>query len=377
MENERLYSFGELKKHKVYPILLKYLEIEIVKKGRASYITQKSFDKVMRFKSEHPDTKVIMQKYSFKKKYGVENPQQLKKIHDKTKRTNLEKYGCENPSQSEEIKRKKIETLQNHYGKDVTNSMHSKEVVDKVKKNWANKTRDEIDSFTAKNKSTKKERYGDENYNNGEKISETRLARTQEEINKEVEKMKSTKKERYGDENYNNRNQITLTMIEKYGKGSNTNSKKAMKTKIKNGTVVCKANYLYKGMKFASSWEIYYYIYHKEILHSNIQKGKCFEYRHNGHLHIYECDFEVNGENVEIKGNQYLDENDKLHFPYSDYKEIKSKEMQKLWESKQKCMTENNVRVVSKNEIDPIIKIVKEKFGKDYVCQFRKIKKSV
>ena len=46
-----LYSFGELqKKYKISKTLLEYLNIEIIKKGKASYVTQESLDKVLKFK---------------------------------------------------------------------------------------------------------------------------------------------------------------------------------------------------------------------------------------------------------------------------------------------------------------------------------------
>jgi len=59
---------------------------------------------------------------------------------------------------------------------------------------------DEIgkEEFSRRSKATKKERYGDENYNNHHQT-------------------KITKKKRYGDEHYNNRFQAEETMIDKYG----------------------------------------------------------------------------------------------------------------------------------------------------------------
>ena len=95
-----------------------------------------------------------------------------------------------------------------------------------------------------KDKLSKKERYGDENYNNKEKYVKTCIEKygvpsftqTSEFLektkntnikkygtdwglqNNEVkEKGKATKKERYGDENYNNRAAAELTSLKKYG----------------------------------------------------------------------------------------------------------------------------------------------------------------
>lgn len=58
---EKLYSFKELHKMKIYPVLLEYLEIETIKRGRGSYITQKSLSKVLKFKKENPNTRTILQ----------------------------------------------------------------------------------------------------------------------------------------------------------------------------------------------------------------------------------------------------------------------------------------------------------------------------
>ena len=126
-----LYSFGELqKKYKISKILLEYLNIEIIKKGKASYITQESLDKVLKFKEENPNTRVILQKYTCMKKYGVENPQQCKEIKDKTNKTIKEKYGVENISQSKKIKDKKAETSLKHFG--VDNPSKSKDIQNKM-----------------------------------------------------------------------------------------------------------------------------------------------------------------------------------------------------------------------------------------------------
>lgn len=133
-----LYSFGELqKKYKISKTLLEYLNIEIIKKGKASYITQESLDKVLKFKEENSNTRAILQKYTCMKKYGVENPQQCKEIKDKTNKTIKEKYGVENISQSKKIKDKKAETSLKHFG--VNNPSKSKDIQNKIAETRLNK----------------------------------------------------------------------------------------------------------------------------------------------------------------------------------------------------------------------------------------------
>ncbi len=79
-----------------------------------------------------------------------------------------------------------------------------------------------IEGFLEKVKSTKKEKYGDENYNNREKAKETCLEKYNVDNSMKLEsvqkKIKSTKKEKYGNENYNNREKAKETCLEKYDK---------------------------------------------------------------------------------------------------------------------------------------------------------------
>ena len=66
---EKIYSFGELqKKYKISQGLLEYLNIEIIKKGRVSYITQESLDKVLKFKEVNSES------------ISVDTPKDLEKV---------------------------------------------------------------------------------------------------------------------------------------------------------------------------------------------------------------------------------------------------------------------------------------------------------
>jgi hypothetical protein len=67
--------------------------------------------------------------------------------------------------------------------------------------------------FVTKQSKTKKERYGDENYNN-------------------IEKIKKTKHKKYGTPNYNNVEKIKITSLKKYGV-DNVSKNEEIKTKIK------------------------------------------------------------------------------------------------------------------------------------------------
>ena len=86
-------------------------------------------------------------------------------------------------------------------------------------------------------KKTKKERYGDENYNNYDKIKETNFKKYGVDhllkIDSTIEKIKNTKKDRYGDENYNNYNKLLNTKRYRYGDKNYNNYDKYVETNIK------------------------------------------------------------------------------------------------------------------------------------------------
>lgn len=165
---------------------------------------------------------------------------------------------------------------------------------------------------------------------------------------------------------------ICKSKLKRYGKKSITNYEKANQTKIdKYGTISINHKYVYDNLNFDSSWELYFYIYHKEILKDNITRGRFFEYYFENKKHIYECDFKIDNENYEIKGSQYLDKNNNLYFPYINDKKVNVDKLKKLWNAKSKCMIENNVKIISEKEITNIVRLVDEQFTNDYVNLFR------
>lgn len=117
------------------------------------------------------------------------------------------------------------------------------------------------------------------------------------------------------------------------------------------------ANYKYNNIKFDSSTELYFYIYHHNILKDNICRGKHFEYFINEISHIYECDFLLNNENIEIKGNHLINENMELIDGYGDGHVLKEKTQ---------CMRDNNVKIIlsDSKEMKEIIKLVEKQFPK-------------
>ena len=86
-----------------------------------------------------------------------------------------------------------------------------------------------------KSRKTKIERYGDPNYVNKEKISQSNLKSWENNKESRLEQSKATKLERYGDENYNNSEKNKLTQIERFGsveKAHKVGAEKSKKTKL-------------------------------------------------------------------------------------------------------------------------------------------------
>ena len=86
-----------------------------------------------------------------------------------------------------------------------------------------------------KSRKTKIERYGDPNYVNKEKISQSNLKSWENNKESRLEQSKATKLERYGDENYNNSEKNKLTQIEHFGsveKAHKVGAEKSKKTKL-------------------------------------------------------------------------------------------------------------------------------------------------
>jgi len=131
-------------------------------------------------KDKHTSNRI---KSSFKEKYGVENPSELREVQQKREKTFLKKYGVKNPYQCEEIKDKIKKNWVKNYG--VDNPKKSKEIQEKIKstliKKYSVDNPYQIESVLNKIK----EKYGD-NFGFGseyfkEKSKETNLARYERE----------------------------------------------------------------------------------------------------------------------------------------------------------------------------------------------------
>lgn len=296
-------------------------------------------------------------------KYGVEHYFQSNDCKEKIKQTNLEKYGVESYFQTEECKLRSKQTCLEKYGTEY--AIQNENVKNKIKETNLKKYGVSCvlrkDGVQEKVQQTNLEKYGCKFPLQNKEIHD-------ETINTQFEKyggyyisnLSEEDKQKYDDKR-------KQTCIERYGVEHISKVPKFIEKSLNSrflhyNTYTVHHNYEYDGLKFHSSWEVYYYIYQKEILKNDIIKGDIFEYEFENKICKYECDFKVNGENVEIKGNQYLNENGELYFPYIKQDKIDYVEKQKQWNAKQDCMIKNNVNIVSKEEMDSIISEVDLKF---------------
>lgn len=128
---------------------------------------------------------------------------------------------------------------------------------------------------------------------------------------------------------------------------------------------------------FASYWEFCVYLYYTEIepWHTVIYEPFEIPYHDGTRLTHYQLDFLIDGRMVEVKGDQYLDSEGNLFFPYTTLhgKPMTEKQLsarRREWDSKNACMKLYNIEIWSKKECYPIIKAVEERFGKEWLNSF-------
>lgn len=164
-------------------------------------------------------------------------------------------------------------------------------------------------------------------------------------------------------------NKMRNTCIKRYGKPaySQTDEFKLFMSdyNIKNPILHKTAKYKYNDEYFDSSWEVAYYIWLKDHDINFIYHPKTyFYYEFNGKQKRYEPDFQVNDEFIEIKGDQFIDKDNNLINPYNDNKNLQYK-------AKLDCMIKNSIKILKRLDMLPIFCYIKEKYGKNYIKQFK------
>lgn len=240
-----------------------------------------------------------------------------------------------------------------------------------------------------KSKSTKKEKYGDENFNNKEKSLKTMTNKYGQHSSKDdtvKEKKSKTCSERFGGNspicNNRIRKQAEATKLRKYGNKNNIEKakvtwlskysvdnpmkcrdiiQKALETKHFN--VLRKRGLIYNNIYFDSTWELAYYIWLTD-------NKKDFTYQpqpsllyidENSIERQYYPDFLVDGQLIEIKGSQFFNEKDE---PYNLYRK-------EYWWHKYNFLIKHKIYIMREKEAFMYVKYVNEKYGKDYLKSFK------
>ena len=299
-------------------------------------------------------------KISATKKNITEEEKQ--RINEKRIETCKEKYGVENVFQLNEVKEKSKETLEKEYG--VSNprflqldSNYTKKTNDRKQKEIEEVSKEELDE-------------------NLEKLSNLKLTKwenwTQEDVNAITEKRKETCKEIYGVEFAQQSEEVKKhykeNSLKKWGFESPMQSPKLRK-KIENsflekyGAKHPNFTFKYQNQLFDSSWELVVWIWAKDNGKEIEREPVSLAYNFNGIEHTYFPDFRLNGKLIEIKGPQFF-EGEKMINPYNHSQDD-------LFEAKHQCGLQNGVEFWGKDEIQPILNYIEEKYTKDFLNLFR------
>ena len=196
---------------------------------------------------------------------------------------------------------------------------------------------------------------------------------------------KEIKIKRFGPENINKNDYfdrchyctISKNNIKKYGYKSPQfqnpkNRKRNDEVKReKYGSASAVGNYKYKNELFNSSWELAFWIYHKDKNHPIKREPKAFDYCVGKSIHQYWPDFKVYNKYYEIKGDRFLvfDKNGKI----IDFQTFERKRT-KMASAKYKCLRDHHVRLITWKQIKKYLKYIKNTYGEDYLDKY-KIKK--
>ena len=81
-------------------------------------------------------------------------------------------------------------------------------------------------------------------------------------------------------------------------------------------------------------------------------------------------DFIVEGYIVKIKGDHFFKEDGTMQNPFDH-------SLDGLYEAKHQCMLKNDVKIIKVFEMKDILNYIYEKYGKNYLKQFRRCAKKV
>lgn len=271
-------------------------------------------------------------------KYGVSNVFKNENVKEKSKRTMKEKYGCENARSlqldSSYIKKHK-EKKRVELPEEFVLEKHFEELKDLKVSKWENRDEQTRRQILEKRKQTCLEKYGVEFVAQSEKVKQT---------------VRQNNLKKWGFESPSSsplvKEKIEKTFREKYGSNHPNFS------------------FIFGGQVFDSSWELAVWIYAKDLKLPIEREPVKLEYEFEGKMHTYYPDFRLNGKLIEVKGPQFFKEG-KMVNPFDS-------SMNDLFEAKHQCGLKNGVEFWGKEDIEPILNYVNEKYTKDFIPLFSK-----
>lgn len=269
------------------------------------------------------------------KKYGVRNVFLLKSMqdkakatklekygdiyysnHEKAKRTCLERYGCESPGGSDEIRERIRESFMSRFG--VTSPFGLESTKEKSRKTMLSRYGVEYSAqnplIYQKVKETNRKKYGHECVLESEEVRK-----------KSVE----TTRSKYGVDFYSQTREYHIKRRHKFH------------------------SRIIPEKTFYSSWEAIVYDYCMSRGVEPVVAPCAITFDVDGTKHTYIPDFMINGHLVEIKGNQFIEEDGtwKIPFRRGKFRKDVYERIMKQAKAKSECARENNVVVISEDEM--------------------------
>lgn len=322
------------------------------KYGTESFSKTESFRKAVQktwSEKSEDDLKEIRLKHKTTclERYNVEFAAQAETVKESIRQTNMKRYGVAYQQQTAEGKGVRQKTLLKNFG--VTNPSKSKEIQEKKKvtnlKRYGTGYVLAAKEIQEKGKETCRRKYGVDNFSQTEAFKQ---------------KAKATWQKRLHVENPQQNEQVRLktkqTCLERYGVENFSQSKEMQQYR--------RCIYSYENVSFDSKPELAFWIYCKD---NNVQIRRnvdALDYVFNNKHHKYFPDFVVNSEFVEIKGDQFIRDDESWCNPFD-------KEQNALYEAKSLCAKSNNVKIIKASECQQYIDYVDSKYTKDYLNLFR------
>ena len=307
-QNTRLKLYGSKNYVETKEFKRQKTETQLKLYGDPNYTNREKADKT--FRENHDN--VSFSEYS-----------KLNEIKKRTSETNIRRYNGSSPMCLNEVKNKSRQTKQERYGDPTYTNREKVAVTKKERYGDENYNNPEKQVQAAK-------KYG-EQYSSVFQVPEIKEKRLNSTFKKygtfcvltlhEIQnKSRQTKQEKYGDPNYTNSEKATETKMKRYGITGGFNHK-----------------YNYYGMMFDSLPELAVWIYCLDHNIPIIRAPFIYEFVFNNKTKHYIPDFWIKGKLVEIKGDHFLNKStNKWWCPFDHTQDA-------LFEAKYDCCRANNV----------------------------------